>query len=147
MFDFVLVDCPPVLGLADTLAVAPYMDAVLLVASAESTTKGALMHAVDQLGQVGAVVRGGVLNRVSPSKRGGTDGFGYTYGYGYGAAEDEEGSTGRTTHSSASEKGRERLGHRKDDDTPPSPPPPAGNGNGTVVAPTGQYRSSVRNDP
>jgi len=150
LFDFVLVDCPPVLGLADTLAVAPYMDAVLLVASAESTTKGALMHAVDQLGQVGAVVRGGVLNRVSPSKRGGTDGFGYTYGYGYGAApEDEEESTGRATHSPASEKGRERRGHRKDDDTPPSPPPPAGNGNGngTVVAPTGQYRSSVRNDP
>ena len=147
LFDFVLVDCPPVLGLADTLAVAPYVDAVLLVASAESTTKGALIHAVDQLGQVGAVVRGGVLNRVSPSKRGGTDGFGYTYGYGYGAVEDEEESTGRSTRSSASEKGRERRGHRKDDDTPPSPPPPAGNGNRTVVAPTGQHRSSVRNDP
>ena len=70
LFDFVLVDCPPVLGLADTLAMAPYVDAVLVVASAESTTKGALTHAADQLGQVGAVVLRGVLNRVSPSKRG-----------------------------------------------------------------------------
>ena len=98
LFDFVLVDCRPSSGLADTLAIAPFVDAVLLVAQRrEDDPKGALMHAVDQLGQVGAVVRGGVLNNVAPSKRGGMDGFGYTYGYGYGASspDDEAESPGR----------------------------------------------------
>lgn len=87
-FDYVLVDCPPILGLSDTLSIAPFVDAVLLVARAENTTRGAIIHAVDQLGQAGAIVRGGILNDVALSKRGGMDGFGYTYGYGYGAREE-----------------------------------------------------------
>lgn len=93
-FDFVILDCPPVLGLADSLAIAPLTDAVLLIASAENTNRGAIAHALDQLSQVGASVRGGVLNNVSLSKR--SSSYGYGYGYGYGADEasdDEETST------------------------------------------------------
>jgi Mrp family chromosome partitioning ATPase len=90
-FDFVLIDCPPVLGLADSLSIAPLADAVLLVASAGATKRGAIVHAIDQLGQVGASVVGGILNNVTFSKRGGSYGYGYGYGYGYDEApEDEE---------------------------------------------------------
>lgn len=87
-FDFVLIDCPPVIGLADTLAIAPIVDAMIMVASADVSKRGALMHAVDQLGQVGATVRAGVLNNVVISRRKGT--YGYGYGYGYGAADGDE---------------------------------------------------------
>ena len=38
-FDYVIVDCPPVLGLADTLAMAPFVDAVLMVARAEKSKR------------------------------------------------------------------------------------------------------------
>ena len=84
-FDFIIIDCPPVLGLADSLAIAPLTDAVILIASAEQTKRGAIAHALDQLSQVGAVVRAGVLNNVSLSKR--NSSYGYGYGYGYGADE------------------------------------------------------------
>ncbi len=113
-FDFIILDCPPVLGLADSLAIAPLTDAVFLIASAENTKRGAIAHALDQLGQVGAQVRGGILNNVSLSKRSAS--YGYGYGYGYGADEapdDDEASTlsrldrvrGRTTPSSSNGNG------------------------------------------
>jgi capsular exopolysaccharide synthesis family protein len=89
-FDYIILDCPPVLGLADSLAIAPLVDAVLLIASAENTKRGAITHALDQLGQVGAQVRGGVLNNVSVSKRNSSYGYGYGYGYGADEAPDDE---------------------------------------------------------
>jgi capsular exopolysaccharide synthesis family protein len=78
-FDFVLVDCRRSAGLADALAVAPFADAVILVARAESTKRSAIVHAAEQLEQVGARVRGAVLNDVTLSKRN-ADGYGYGYG-------------------------------------------------------------------
>jgi capsular exopolysaccharide synthesis family protein len=89
-FDFIILDCPPVLGLADSLAIAPLTDAVILIASAEQTKRGAIAHALDQLSQVGAVVRAGVLNNVSLSKRNSSYGYGYGYGYGADEAPDDE---------------------------------------------------------
>jgi capsular exopolysaccharide synthesis family protein len=79
-FDFIIVDCPPVLGLADSLSIAPLVDAVILVARAESSKQGAIRAAVDQLEQVGAVIWGTVLNDAPKSK---TAAYGYGYGYGY----------------------------------------------------------------
>lgn len=82
-FDFVIVDLPPVLGLADTLAVAPLLDGVLFVAHAEKTRHAAVRQAVDQLAQVGAVIEGGVLNNVAASRLSELR-HGYGYGYHYG---------------------------------------------------------------
>jgi tyrosine-protein kinase len=81
-FDYVLIDCPPVLGLADTLAIAPFADAVLLIARAEKSKRSAIVHSVDQLYQVGANVIAGVLNDVPISRR--TSAYGYGDGYVYG---------------------------------------------------------------
>ena len=93
-FDFIIIDGPPVLGLADTLAIAPLADAVILIASAEQSKRGAITHALDQLSQVGVSVRGGILNNMSLSKRGGTYGYGYGYGYGVDEApDDDDGAT------------------------------------------------------
>jgi capsular exopolysaccharide synthesis family protein len=87
-FDFVIVDLPPVLGLADTLAVAPLLDGMLFVARAGSTRQAAIRLAVAQLMQVGAVIDGGVLNDVIASRF-----MEYKFGYEYapnGSHEDGE---------------------------------------------------------
>lgn len=66
--DFVLVDVPPILQSADAAVAASFADAVLLVADAERTTRGAVAAARQQLNQVGAPLIGAVLNRVDVSR-------------------------------------------------------------------------------
>jgi capsular exopolysaccharide synthesis family protein len=77
-FDFVIIDLPPVLGLADTLAVAPLLDGTLFVARAGRTRQAAIRLAVAQLLQVGAMIDGGVLNDVIASRF-----MEYKFGYEY----------------------------------------------------------------
>ena len=66
--DFVLLDSAPILDLADTLPIASVVDAVLLVADAEATTRAELARACSELRQVGATVVGVVLNRFDPAR-------------------------------------------------------------------------------
>jgi succinoglycan biosynthesis transport protein ExoP len=77
-YDWVLVDTPPILGMADTPVVARVVDGILLVISSESTTRQSLKRAVDQLTGVGAKVLGVILNRVD------MDRHSYYYGQHYG---------------------------------------------------------------
>jgi capsular exopolysaccharide synthesis family protein len=66
--DFVVMDCPPVLAVADSLALAPLVDGVLLVADAGKSTRAAVIQARDQLEQSGGQLLGGVLTNLDPSK-------------------------------------------------------------------------------
>jgi polysaccharide biosynthesis transport protein len=75
--DLVLLDCPPVLPVTDTLLLSRLADGMLVLASAKSTSKGELHRTVELLRQVHAPLLGAILNRVP------ADG-GYAYGYGYG---------------------------------------------------------------
>ncbi len=77
-FDFVILDCPPVLGLADCLAVLPLVDATLMVVQVGRTRGGAILEASDQLERVGAAVDAAVMNDVKvPRGRPGHHGYGY----------------------------------------------------------------------
>jgi len=78
--DVVLVDCPPVLPVADTMALASEVDGVLVVAEAGVTRRPALQQAVESLQQVGARVIGVVLNGI-PAHKGGYYRYGYYYSY------------------------------------------------------------------
>jgi non-specific protein-tyrosine kinase len=80
--DFVLIDGPPVLVVADAVTVAPLVDAVLLVADAQTTHRGAVEHARQQLEQVDAKIIGAVYNNFDPSKGGATPYY-YRYSYAY----------------------------------------------------------------
>jgi capsular exopolysaccharide synthesis family protein len=66
--DFVLIDAAPVLPVADAMTLTPLTDAVLFVADARRTTRGAIEQARHQLDQVNARVIGTVLNNFDPSK-------------------------------------------------------------------------------
>jgi succinoglycan biosynthesis transport protein ExoP len=79
--DVVLIDSPPVLPVADAVALAARVDTTLLVTQAGRTTRKALGQALENLGQVDARISGLVLNAVRPKH---TRGYRYRYGYGYG---------------------------------------------------------------
>ena len=66
--DFVILDTPPLLAVSDGISLASRCDAVLMVADARNSARGALAHAREQLEQVGAKLVGGVLNNFDPSR-------------------------------------------------------------------------------
>ncbi|MCU1499996.1 MAG: hypothetical protein JWM47_3949 [Acidimicrobiales bacterium] len=78
-FDMILIDSPPVLPVTDAAVIAPFVDLVLLVVSAGSTTRRGIERAYELLRQVDAPVAGGVLNGVTAE----TSRYGYEYGYRY----------------------------------------------------------------
>jgi capsular exopolysaccharide synthesis family protein len=79
--DYVIVDSTPLLPVSDSVVLASCVDAVVVVASAGSTTKRSLARSLEMLRLVEAPVVGVVLNRVT-----GQNAYGYGYGYGYGAS-------------------------------------------------------------
>ena len=79
-FDLVVLDCSPVLALADSTILSVNSDAVLLVVRAGHTAGTAAVEAMRQLSTVGARVAGVVLN--DPDDRARQYGGSY-YGYGY----------------------------------------------------------------
>jgi capsular exopolysaccharide synthesis family protein len=67
LFDFVILDCAPALVVADSLALAPLVDAVLVVADAKETRRTAVSQLREQLEHVGGKMIGAVLNRAPKS--------------------------------------------------------------------------------
>src|SRR4029453_12060606 len=65
-YGVVVIDCPPVLPVTDSLVIARMADTTLLVTSANRTSKRSLVRAVEQLRQVDAPLVGTVLNSMSP---------------------------------------------------------------------------------
>lgn len=78
--DFIIIDCPPVLAVADALVVAPMADAILYVANEQHTPRGAVIAARAQLDQVGARLLGAVLNDIEGRGTGYAYYGQYTYG-------------------------------------------------------------------
>ena len=88
-YDYVIIDCPPLLPITDGALIAAKSDGVLLVVKAGSTRTVQLKGAVESIYSVGSSVLGIELNMI-PQNRSYYD-YGYKYGYysygrnGYGA--------------------------------------------------------------
>ena len=80
--DYVLIDCPPALPVADASIIATRVDGVLIVTKAGVTRMNEFHGVKDSLVKVGARVFGAVLNMIPHSRTYGD--YGYRYGYGYG---------------------------------------------------------------
>jgi polysaccharide biosynthesis transport protein len=97
-FEYVLVDSPPLLSVADSRILATVTDAVVLVARAHSTPYDAVCRARSLLYGAGARILGVALNDVDLRKNGYSYnynyryeyGFGYEYGYGESERTDED---------------------------------------------------------
>jgi capsular exopolysaccharide synthesis family protein len=77
-FDHVIVDGPPVLGLADALVLGNQVDGTLFVVSAGDTRRAFAQGAVKRLKTGQTRIIGGVLTKFDSRSHG------YGYGYGYG---------------------------------------------------------------
>jgi capsular exopolysaccharide synthesis family protein len=73
-FDFIVLDCPPALVVADALALVPLVDAVLVVADASGSDRELVSRMREEIEQVGGRIVGAVLNR---SKQAGRNGYYY----------------------------------------------------------------------
>lgn len=79
--DWVIIDTPPLLAVADPAAVARWADGVLVITRGGQSTRDAAKKASEMLGKVGAKVVGTVVWGLEEGPGG--RGYGY-YGYGYG---------------------------------------------------------------
>jgi capsular exopolysaccharide synthesis family protein len=77
-YDWVLIDTPPILAMADTPVLCPLVEGVILVIGAEVSGRPAIHRAVDQITSVGGKVIGVVLNKVDLERNS------YYYGQYYG---------------------------------------------------------------
>jgi capsular exopolysaccharide synthesis family protein len=83
-FDFVILDGPPVIGLADAVILANLARATILVVESAGTRVGALEGAAKRLRAAGANILGAIL--VKHGQAGGY-GYDYHYSYSYGASD------------------------------------------------------------
>ncbi len=87
-YDLVLVDCPPVLAVADPCVVATSVDAVMVVLRVNPKSRVELQRTKELLAEVHGNVIGTVVNasRLESSDGRGSDEYGVGYGYGsYGS--------------------------------------------------------------
>ncbi len=94
--DIVLVDSPPALPVTDALVLSQRMDAVVIVATAGTTTQKAAARAVEMLRQVKAPLVGAVLNGVGEEGRYGSYSYRY-YSAGVGSANGSASRNGDST--------------------------------------------------
>jgi polysaccharide biosynthesis transport protein len=87
-FDMVLIDGPPVLGLADSSLLASICKDVVFVIESGKTRRSAAAEAINRLRRSGAHVLGAILSKSVEEKRG--YGYGYSYGYGKQSAVDRK---------------------------------------------------------
>jgi polysaccharide biosynthesis transport protein len=79
-FDHVIIDSPPILGLADALVISNLVDAMLLVVEAGETRRGAVEAALKRL----ISVRGRPIGCLLTKMQHHTLNYGYEYYYSYG---------------------------------------------------------------
>ena len=80
VYDYVVMDTPPVNAVIDGVLIANQCDGTVLVVESGVTERASAIHAKQQLEYAGVKILGVVLNKVGAKGRG----YGYGYGYGYG---------------------------------------------------------------
>jgi len=100
--DWVIIDTPPLLAVADGAAVARWVDGVLIVTKGGESTRDAAKKATEMLGQVGAKVIGSIVWGLETTSGGGGYGYGgkgykgyYYYSDYYNQYQGEAPATGR----------------------------------------------------
>lgn len=81
-YDHVVVDSPPVMGLADASLIAAHVEGVVYAVESQSIRSSMVKTALARLASARVRVIGGVLTKFDPRRA--HHGYGYEYGYGYG---------------------------------------------------------------
>ncbi len=88
-YDHIIVDSPPVLGLADALEIAAVVDGVVFVIEANSGKVRTIQQALGRLESSGARIFGAVVTKLDDRNMS----YGYGYGYGYGHSYGDNGDS------------------------------------------------------
>jgi polysaccharide biosynthesis transport protein len=127
--DFVILDAPPALAVADASIVAPHTDATLYVMDADKVSRSSLSQARRQLENAGAELAGAVFNNFDTAKGAGYQYNYYTYYYEYRETEGKDKSNG-ARHRQSSDRRRpgKAIGFEQDEGAtgvPAAPQAPA----------------------
>lgn len=82
IYEWVVIDSPPVGAVAEPLIVGPFCDGVVVVVGAEMMPRKAVAHTIERLIDAGTRVLGVVLNRAEIAKY--SSYYGHHYGHYYG---------------------------------------------------------------
>ncbi|MCH5167224.1 MAG: CpsD/CapB family tyrosine-protein kinase [Erysipelotrichales bacterium] len=69
-YDILLFDCPPVIGLSDSLVVTKYVDTTVVVSTYKTTPTDMLKKSIKSLEAVNAKIAGVIFNKVPTSMKG-----------------------------------------------------------------------------
>lgn len=86
-FDHVIIDSPPILGLADAPLISRSVEAAVFVIQSGGVAVRGLSNALDRLRKSGTRIAGAILTKFEADNTG--YGYGYLYGYGYGSNDDK----------------------------------------------------------
>jgi polysaccharide biosynthesis transport protein len=89
MFDQIVIDAPPVMGLADAQLIGSKVEGVIYVVEFQSTQKSMARVAIGRLASANIHIAGAVLSKFDPRRAHFGYGYDYGYGYGYGDAADK----------------------------------------------------------
>lgn len=88
-YDHVVIDSPPVMGLADAPLIASRVEGVIYAVESHGIRASMVKTALARLASANARIMGGVLTKFEARKA--HAGYGYEYGYGYGRGDAEAG--------------------------------------------------------
>ncbi|MEP7221518.1 MAG: polysaccharide biosynthesis tyrosine autokinase [Novosphingobium sp.] len=91
-YDHVLIDGPPVMGLADAPIMGSIAEAVIIIVESASVYRSTIQAAMSRLKASNSRILGVVLNKFESRKTGYGYGYGYAYSYSYGGTRGKEGS-------------------------------------------------------
>lgn len=89
-FDHVIIDSPPVMGIADAPLIAGRVEGVVYAVESHAIRSSMVKTALSRLAAANARVIGGVLTKFDARKA--HHGYGYEYGYSYGRPDAAEGT-------------------------------------------------------
>ena len=81
VYDYIVIDTPPVLAVPDAVALSKFVDGIILVARFGETKSYDLTRAHEALKMAHAPLVGCIMNGVTRESRYYQDGYGYDYGY------------------------------------------------------------------
>jgi protein-tyrosine kinase len=80
MYDYILIDSPPIINVSDPLYISKYSDAMVFIIGSDKTKRKLVKDAVRSLKNNNVNIIGAVITQIDMNKKG----YGYSYGYGYG---------------------------------------------------------------
>ena len=78
-YDFIIIDCPPIIAVTDAAVLAPQVDASVLVIESSRNERGIILKAKSLLERTSGNLVGAVLNNINTKNLYGDYDYYYTY--------------------------------------------------------------------